>query len=260
MTPPATSARMWSTRSRNRLPGRNVLALPEWSLRRTLAWLAVSFAGLGFTAHAAPSVNAVLDRMDEAAATWQGMRAQTEWVRYLSLVDDRRVESGRIAVQRSKSGTFAMLLEFNRPARYFVSVRDAKVERYKPKTKTVEVYDLSDSKDQLNNALLLGFGVSGNYLREHYTVAIDGEEAVSGQPTVKLDLRPKNPKGKVNNRRLQMWISTALWQPVQQKVFDLNPEDFRQQTYSEIEINPSFRPADFRLPLAPGTKRVRPQR
>lgn len=198
--------------------------------------------------------------MDAAAADWQGMRAKVQWVRYMSLVDDKSVETGRLAVRRLKSGAVNMLVEIQEPSQYYLSVREAKLERYKPKIKTVEEFDLSDHKDRLENALLLGFGTSGSYLREHYDISLEGEETVAGQNSVKLDLLPKDPRGELNNKRLEMWISTTHWQPVQQKVYDQNPKDFRLSTYTEIGVNPSFSANEFKLPLARGTKRVRPQR
>ena len=198
--------------------------------------------------------------MNAAADTWTGMKARVRWVRYVSLVDDRREESGRIAVRESKTGDVQMLLAFTEPSTQFISVREAKVEIYKPKIRTVEEYDLRDSRDRLENALLLGFGTAGSYLAEHYEVALVGEAAVEGQPAVWLDLTPRNPDGEINNSRIEMWVSTQHWQPVQQKVYDRNPADFRLFTYWEIEINPTFKSADFKLGLGRSTKRVRPQR
>ena len=265
---PETCVRTSCTPSRSSVSGRLAPTLPAETPRkfpRSLGraipvGLAISLACLGPVAQASSSVESILKEMDSAALTWRGMRASTEWVRYLSLVDDRSVESGRIAVRRSKAGAVTMLIEFQQPNRYFLSVRESKVERYRPRTKTVEVYDLSDSKEQIENAMQLGFGVSGVFLRQHYIVTLEGEEDVVGEPSVRLDLVPRNPKGKLNNRRLQMWISIRLWQPVRQKVYDLNPQDYRQQTYTDIELNPSFKSSEFRIPLARGTKRVRPQR
>ena len=225
-----------------------------------VAFLLITLACLPPTLPAAPSLEAVLQNMDSAADVWQGMRAKVEWVRYISLVDDRRVESGRIAVRATKSGAIQMLLAFQQPSVQYISVRQAKVEIYKPKIKTVEEYDLRKSKEKLENALLLGFGTAGSYLNEHYEIVLEGEEAVAGQPAVKLDLQPRNPRGDLNNQRIEMWISTTHWQPIQQKIYDRNPKDYRLYSYSDVKMNPSFKSNEFKLPLGRGTNRVRPQR
>ena len=209
---------------------------------------------------AAPPLETVLRNMDSVAASWQGMRAQVKWVRYDSLVDDRRVESGRIAVRTTDSGAVQMLIEFQEPSPQFISVRQDSVEIYKPRIKTVQEYDIREYKDRVENGLLLGFGTAGSYLAKHYEISLEGEETVAGQSTVKLDLRPRDPDGDLNNSPVEMWISTTHWQPVQQKMYDRNTSDYRLSSYSEMETNPAFRSGEFKLPLARGTKRVRPQR
>ncbi len=198
--------------------------------------------------------------MDAAASSWKGMRSDVTWTRYRSLVDERTVESGRIAVRRERSGRMVMLLEFLEPTNYYFKVDGTKVEIYKPRIRTVQEYDLSASRDRLENALLIGFGTSGSYLDRHYSISIEGEEDIAGQDTVRLALRPADPSGQVNNQRLMMWVSKLFWQPVQMKIFERNPKDYRLYTYAEVQLNPDFESGEFRLHVAPGTRRERPQR
>ena len=239
---------------------------PVWSSRnwrrcgRATAVLAVALGFSGPISAAPPDLATVLTEMDTAAAAWKGMRARLEWVRYMALVDDRSVESGKIAVRRAADGSASMLISFEEPNVYFLSVKAAKVEIYKPKIKTVEEYDVSDSKNKMENALLLGFGTSGSYLDQHYDIEMVGAGTVNDQPVVQLDLQPKDPQAELHNQRIEMWISTEIWQPVQQKIHDLSPGDYRLFSYSEIALNPSLTAEDFKLRLARGTKRVHPQR
>lgn len=209
---------------------------------------------------AAADLDGLLRSMDSAAAAWRGMRADVEWSRYMSLVDDRTSEFGRIVVRRDRSGGVSMLISFERPNAYFLSVKGAKVEIYKPKTKTVEEYDLSDSRAKLENALLLGFGISGAYLGRHFDIKVVGGEDIGGYETLHIDLQPKAPDAELNNQRIEMWISTTHWQPVRQKVHDRLTDDYRAYSYSRMEVNPALRDGEFRLRLARGTRRVRPQR
>lgn len=225
-----------------------------------LAGLLISASLVAPSLHGELPAETVLASMDAAAANWKAMRAKVEWVRYMALVDDRTVESGRIVVRLERDGSVAMLIRFEQPTEYFFSVRGAKVEIYKPRIQIVEVYDLSQSRNRLENALLLGFGTQGRYLQRHYRVGVEGEEEVSGHAAVKLALEPRNPEGELNGSPLEMWISKEHWQPVRQKVVDPRTGDYRTYSYTEMEINPQLGSAAFRLPLAPGTKRVRPQR
>ena len=219
----------------------------------------LSVALLGATLHGAPDLTTVLESMDAAATDWKGMRARVEKVSYMALVDDRRVESGRIAVRRSGPSGVDLLLSFQDPYEYYIAVRGTKVERHKPETKTVEEFDLSASKDKLENAFLLGFGTAGSYLDEHYEISMESSEPVADHPVVKLGLQPRDPSATTNNRRLEMWISTKTWQPVQQKIYLAIPGDYQFQSYSKIEMNPVFKENEFKLNLKRGTNRVRPQ-
>ena len=197
--------------------------------------------------------------MDTTAAEWKGMRAGVEWVRYMALVDDRRVESGRMAARRSGQGEIEMLVAFDDPYEYYLAVRGTKVERYKPKINTVEEYDVSKWKDQLKDGLLVGLGTAGSYLDEHYEISMESSGPIANHPVVKLAMQPRDPDGESNNRPLDMWISTKTWQPVQLKFYDAIPGDHRLVSYSEIEINPIFKGSEFKLNLKRGTNRVRPQ-
>ena len=242
---------MTSRPRRNRKPG-----VAVWH-RVSLRILAVGL--LGATLHGAPDLTTVLENMDAAAVEWKGMRAQVELVHYMALVDDTRVDSGRIAMRRSRDGGVEMLLAIQDPFEYYIAVRGTTAERYKPSIKTVEEFDLSKSKDELESALLLGLGTAGSYLDKHYEISMDSSEPIANHPVVKLALQPRDPDGETNNHPLEMWISTKTWQPVQRKKYGAIPGDYQLQSYSEIEMNPTFKGNEFKLNLKRGTNRVRPQ-
>ena len=214
---------------------------------------------LGATLHGAPDLTTVLANMDDAVAEWKGMRARVEMVRHMALVDDTRVESGQIVTRPSGDGGIEVLLAIQDPFEYYLAVRGMTAERYKPSIKTVEQFDLSESKDKVENAFLLGLRTAGSYLDEHYEISMESSEPIANHPVVKLAMQPRDPDGETNNRPLEMWISTKTWQPVQRKIHDRIPGDYRLQTYSEIEMNPAFKGNEFKLNLKRGTNRVRPQ-
>ncbi len=196
----------------------------------------------------------VLGEMDKAAAAFDGMRADLRWVTYTALVDDTSVETGKIWVRRDDSGKVDLKIMFDEPARRDLLVEGTQVQMFQPKINQVNEYDLSKKKDQLEQALLVGFGVSGKFLRDHYAVEFGGEEAVGEQPAVKLVLTPKKDDAGV--KKLEMWVSTKTWQPVQQKL-DQGDGDYRLYSYSAIEINPGLKNADFKLDLPKKVKRVK---
>lgn len=211
-------------------------------------------------ARAALDLDTVLANMDRVAAEYRGMEAEVRWVKYTKIVDMERVEEGRIKVRRGGNGKISLKIEFDKPYHYYLLVRGSKVEIYKPKIATVEEYDLSRSKDELEQALLLGFGTAGSYLREHYEVSFEGEETAEGEQTVRLGLIPRSDDMRRNIPRLEMWISKTRWQPVRQKLYGPNPGDYRLYSYSNVALNPKLSNSDFRLKIPAGVRRIFPQR
>lgn len=208
----------------------------------------------------ATDLNALLRKMDGAAANFQTLQAKVRWVKYSALVEDATTEEGVIVVRRNPDKSVDMLIEFQDPYPYFLSVQGTQVEIYRPKIAQVEEYDLSRSRESLEQALLLGFGTAGRFLEENYRIKLQGEETAAGQDTVKLELIPKSPDMINKIPRLEMWISKSGWQPVQQKLYEVNPGDYRLYTYTNIAHNPRLKKSAFRLKIPRGTKRVFPQK
>lgn len=208
----------------------------------------------------AVDLDTLLANMDRASDAYRGMQAQLSWVSYTDIVEDTSTEEGIIKVLRDKKGRINLLIEFQKPYPYFVSIQGTKVEIYRPRIATVEEYDVSKSKDALEQALLLGFGTAGRFLSEHYELKLAGEETAAGEATVKLELVPKTEKMRESMSRLEMWISTNQWQPVQQKLYGPNPGDYRLYTYTDITLNPPLKESALRLKIPRKVKRVFPQR
>ena len=208
----------------------------------------------------AVELDTLLANMDRASGAYRGMQAQVRWVSYTDIVEDKSTEEGIIKVLRDKKGQVNLLIEFQKPYPYFVSIQGTKVEIYRPRIATVEEYDVSKSKDALEQALLLGFGTAGRFLSEHYELKLAGEEEAAGEATVKLELVPKAEKMRESMSRLEMWISTTQWQPVQQKLYGPNPGDYRIYTYTDITLNPPLKESALRLKIPRKVKRVFPQR
>jgi outer membrane lipoprotein-sorting protein len=209
---------------------------------------------------AAVDLQTVLRNMDATSAKFQGLEAHVAWVKYTSIVDIQSVEEGAIRARRNKDRSVDVMIEFQEPYNYFVSVRGSKAQIYRPKIATVEEYDVSKSKDILDQVLLLGFGTAGRYLEENYEVTLKGEETAAGEETVKLELIPKSAELMKKIPRLEMWISKSKWHPVQEKLYEVNSGDYRLHTYTDIVFNPSMKDSHFQLSLPGNVKRVRPQK
>jgi outer membrane lipoprotein carrier protein len=226
-------------------------------LRTLAAFLAL------FLAPALPGavdLQTVLRNMDAASAKFKGLRANVEWVKYTAIVDVKSAESGTIQARRNKDSSVDVMIEFTKPYAYFVSVRGTKAQIYRPRTATVEEYDVSKSKDLLDQVLLLGFGTAGRFLEQNYKLTLQGEETAAGEDTVKIELVPKSEELLKKIPRLEMWISKSKWHPVQEKLYEVNSGDYRLHTYTDIVFNPPQKDDQFRLKLPGNVKKVTPQK
>jgi len=209
---------------------------------------------------AAPDLPVILKNMDQAAAKFEGMRAKIQRVNYTAIVDDRSVETGEIRVRREKNSSVTVLLEINDPSPLILAVKGSKVEIYRSRIAQVEEYNLSQSKNALQQAFSLGFGTSGKFLSDNYEVKALAEEAVEGEPAVKLELIPKSPEMLKRTPKIEMWVSTETWTALQQKIHEIGSGDYNLYTYSQVRLNPGLKDADLELKIPRNTKRVFPQR
>lgn len=204
---------------------------------------------------AAPSesLDQLLGRMDQNAATFKSMKAKLRHLSYVAVIKEGDVKTGTIGMKRSKREAM-VLVEFTAPDPKSVAVSGTKVQVYLPNMKTVEEYDFGKSVEKY---LALGFGASGKELAADYSIRELGEDTVNGQKTMRLELIPKAKEVLQQFPRIELWISEKTGYPVQQKLYQTGG-DYMLVTYSDVVINPSLPDSAFKLNLPKGVKRVSP--
>ena len=201
------------------------------------------------TTLAAADLPTVLSRMNAASTQYQGMTAKIRWVKYTKLVDDTDVESGDVWVKKDPKGPVQLRIAFTEPVRKQIRVEETTVELFNEAINQIEEYDLKANGNQLYEGLLLGYGVSGDDLKQRYDIKIAAEESIDGQPAVKLAMIPKNEEDRLAGKSVEMWISTQSWQPLQQKALE-HSGDYRLVSYSGVKINPAVKAADLALDVS----------
>jgi len=204
------------------------------------------------------TLESLLGQMDLAAASFQSLTAHIRIVKHTEIVKDETVDEGTIWVKRVRPRVSRLLIEFTTPDRYYLALSEKKAEIYRPKIAQVEEWDVGKFRDLAEQ--VWPFGASGRDLLNRYHVRWKGPEAVAGAAAVKLELIPKSEKLLQNVPRVEMWVSTEHGQPVQQKFYDITPGDFRLATYTSVKLNAPVPDSRLRLPLAPGVKRIQPQK
>jgi outer membrane lipoprotein-sorting protein len=130
---------------------------------------------------------------------------------------------------------------------------------YYPKTKRVEIYDLGKRGAQVDQFLLLGFGISGKELQKSYSIKATGTDTIGGKPATKLELIPKSKDALEYLKKVELWIPPNQSYPVQEKIYK-NSQDYILINYSDVRINPGLTDKELELSVPPGVTKVYPQK
>ncbi len=180
-------------------------------------------------------LDAVLKKMDAAAASFHSTQADFEWDQYQKVVDETDVQKGVIYFRRSGQ-QIEMMAHVKDPDQKFVLYKDGKLQVYQPKIEQLIVHDAGNNRSDLESYLVLGFGGSGQDLTKAFDVTYGGDETVDGIGTGKLQLVPKAEKVKNTFTQIILWIDMSRGISIQQKFF--TPQgDFRLVKYSNIRTD-----------------------
>ncbi len=222
---------------------------------KTLRYAATALLGasLCISPLSAQSLNDVLSAMDAGARKFKSMTASVRDDDYTALVSDHSIQSGTIRVKKDPSATL-MLLEFTGPAAKAISLDATTVKVFNPKANVVQVYDIGNRRSLIDQYLLLGFGATSEDLKKAYTISYVGSESISGQQAGIIQLIPKSPEQLRQLSKVNLWISTSLDIPVQQKFWTGTAGDYKQLTYSGVKVNASLSDKDLQLKTPKGVQ------
>ena len=217
--------------------------------------------GLQFGASGADtSLEATLARIDKAAATFKGLRADLRKVSHLDLINEDTVDTGTIVVKVPKPHDSHILIDLKQPDAKRVLIGATKVEFYTPQSNVVTEYDLTkENRAMAEQGLLLGFGSNSRELRGAYTIKLGGAEAVAGQKTVRIELIPNSKEMAVHFPKFELWVSDETGLAVQQKIHT-GGGDYLLATYTNMRIDPNIPESDVKLNLPRNVHRERPQK
>ena len=136
--------------------------------------------------HSPATLEGTLRELDRSAKGFHSLSADVERTKVTVVVNDRSTETGTILVHDDK-----MLLEMKPPdARTILRTGD-NLYIYNPGLKRVEEYNLAQHRAQVDQYLLLGFGMQGKELQKSYLVTLLGEPTLDDKKTVELELTPE---------------------------------------------------------------------
>ena len=221
------------------------------NLRRVLA-PALLFA---VSATAQTDLDSVLSKMDQAAAQFQTAEANFTWTTYNSVVNESdRPQTGTIYFQRRGKET-EMKADIAPPDSEQVLFSEGKIQIYRERMDTVDVYNAGAHREEAEAFLVLGFGSSGEEMRKSFDVKYDGTEQVGGVNAAKLILVPKAENIRNHFPQIILWIDPNTGVSVQEKLMETNG-DYRLAKYSDIQLKKKIPDKVFKLKTSDHTKVV----
>ncbi|MBV9087451.1 MAG: outer membrane lipoprotein carrier protein LolA [Acidobacteria bacterium] len=201
-------------------------------------------------------LDTVLNSMDKASANFRSAEADFTWDLYEKVVDSTDTQKGKIYFRRN-GNQIQMAAEITEPASEHKNVLydGKKLRLYQPKIDQVTEYDAAKNRSTVEAFLVLGFGGRGHDLQSRFDVSLKGTENVMGVEASKLDLVPKDPKGKNIFSHILLWIDPARGISVQQQFFEPNG-NYRLAKYSDIKLNQNISADAFKLKTTGRTKVV----
>jgi len=214
----------------------------------------------------AAALDAVLKKMDTAAANFRTTQANFEWDTYEKVIDEMDdVETGVIYYRRTGKNVEMMAdvkeagtsLSDLKPSPKYVLFAGGKVRMYQPKPDQVTEVDLSKSHSDWESYVVLGFGGSGQDLLKNFDVTYEAQETINGVNTARLRLVPKSEKVRNTYNKILLWIDLERGVSVQQQFF--TPQgDYKLAKYSAIKVNEKISDEVFRLKTTGKTQTISP--
>jgi outer membrane lipoprotein-sorting protein len=213
-------------------------------------------------------LDAVLKKMDTAAASFRSTQAEFEWDTYEKVIDEvDDVQTGTIYYRRSGK-EIEMMAEVKKAGGdlknlksepKYVLFSQGKVRMYQPKVDQVTEFDLGKNRSDFESWVVLGFGGSGQELLKAFDVTYVAPETIDGVATAKLQLVPKSEKARNTYSRIFLWIDLDKGISVQQQFFTPQ-QDYRLAKYSSIQVNGKKIPDEvFKLKTTSKTQTISPR-
>jgi len=201
------------------------------------------------------NLDEVLKQMDRQQSQFQSLSASIERTKVTVVVNDRSTESGQIEIRRDGR----MRIDLTSPDQKTILRDGDHLYVYTPKIRRVEEYDLGKHRDLVDQLLLLGFGTSGESLKRSYLITLEGEETLSGQRVVRLELTPRSDEVRKQISKIELWMNEGTWLPAQQQFYETGSGDYSTIQYLNVARNVSIPDARFRPAWPKGVTRVKPQ-
>jgi outer membrane lipoprotein-sorting protein len=207
-----------------------------------------------WAAAAAWTEKKLVQHLNDAADRFETLTAKLEYTKVTVVVDDKSTETGRLYCSKNRR----ILIEMLNPEPKQILFTGNKASIYYPKMGLIQEFNLDKHRALVEQFLLLGFGTSGDQLKDSYLITVLGETQVDRAAVLQVELTPKDQRIRNQIHKIHIWLDLASWIPVQQKFFEVGG-DYLTTRYSEVKLNVEIPRAKLRLNAPRGTARIKPR-
>lgn len=202
-------------------------------------------------------VSSILNKMERNRRDLHSLRAALTMQKYNAQLRDYDMSYGQVAYIAGRSGaTSDVRVEWTKPAREFLSVKDGQYTLYRPRLNQAYVGSAkSQSKNNKVNSILgFSLSMSGAQAKNQFNVELAGEgQLYDGGPHVWM-LR-FTPKGGASYQFAEVWVDDS-GMPLQTRVTEKNG-DSTLVRLTNIERNASVSPNEIPIDLPAGVKVIK---
>ena len=200
------------------------------------------------------TTESVLQMMDKSASDFRSLTADIEHIKYTEVVKDTSTEIGQIFVRRDQK----MRIEFTKPDPRVILRSGDSLFVFTPKINRVEEYNLGKNRALVDQYVLLGFGTKSQNMEKSYDIALSGEEEIDQHKAFVLTLTPKSEDVRKQITKIQIWLDSSSWLPIQQKFFEAGSGDYFLFKYSNMMKNLKISDSRFKPDWPKNATRVKP--
>ena len=206
----------------------------------------ILFFGAVSETRAQGALRDVYSRMDKAYKGLASMKAKVKMEKKDAQLGEIDTYEGKVIYVPKKGKDANIKVEWEKPSRESLVVKDGKYLLYKHSTNQALTGSVSDAKGSSKTDSSLAFlNMNTKQLKANYDVQLAAEEKVaSGEGAWHLLLKPK---GKSRYKLAELWVNTDGY-PVQTRLIE-NNNDSTTVLLSSLEPNSKVDMAEFKLSL-----------
>jgi outer membrane lipoprotein-sorting protein len=206
--------------------------------------LALSVSSLPAQEKKDPELQRIYKQMDERQKAFRSFTAKVSQKEYTAVLKEFNTpETGEFYYKRANDGTALLRLEFTKPGKKILTIKNGILTFYQPAINQAQIKDLGKDQDKAEY-LAIGLSQSPANLEKTFEISYKGTETVNGSPCDVLVFKPKLPKIATYLSSIIVWYKKSDGIPIQNKKEEPNG-NYVLMSFSDEKLNVNIPSSKF---------------